>query len=188
LIDLADEIAYNTADLDDAFSAHMFGLAELRESVPQFERMHDEIEGHFPGATERIQFQEVLRGLIDWLVSGLVNGTAQAAASAAVENSRQVREFPRRLACFTPETQTTNRELKQFLHRSVYYAAPLVEGRAKSSRMIAELFQFFLDHPDRLPESYLEAAENAPLHRLICDYIAGMTDGFFMRTYEQLLG
>lgn len=188
LIDLADEIAYNTADLDDAFSAHMFSLAELRESVTEFERMHDEIQGHFPGATERIQFQEVLRGLIDWLVSGLVNGTAQAAASAAVENSSQVREFPRRLACFTPETQATNRELKQFLHRSVYYAAPLVEGRAKSCRMIAELFQFFLDHPDRLPESYLEAAENAPLHRLICDYIAGMTDRFFMRSYEQLLG
>ena len=188
LIDLADEIAYNTADLDDAFSAHMFGLTEVRESVTQFQRVHDEIEGHFPGAAERIQFQEVLRLLIDWLVSGLVNGTVEAAANAGVENSGQVRQFPRRLACFTPETQATNRELKQFLHRAVYYSPPLVEARARSSGMIAELFQFFLDHPDRLPESYLEAAETAPLHRLICDYIAGMTDGFFMRSFEQLLG
>src|SRR5262249_28617248 len=118
LIDLADEIAYNTADLDDAFSAHMFSLAEIRASVPQFLHLHEETEGHFPGAPERILFQEVLRRLIDWLVSGLVNGTAQAAAVAGVIDSDAVRRHPKRLVCFTPETQATNRELKQFLHHS----------------------------------------------------------------------
>ena len=188
LIDLADEIAYNTADLDDAFSAHIFGLAEIRSSVARFERMHDEIEGQFPGAPQRIQFQEVLRGIIDWLVSGLINGTAIAAFDAGVEDADQVRQFPKRLACFTQESQATNRELKQFLHHAVYFSEPLVEGRKRSAAMIAELFQFFLDHPEKLPESYLEAAETGPIHRLICDYIAGMTDGFFMRSYEQLLG
>ena len=53
--------------------------------------------------------------------------------------------------------------------------------------MIGELFRFFLDHPDRLPENYVEEAENQPLHRIVCDYIAGMTDGFFERCYRELL-
>lgn len=185
LIDLADEIAYNTADLDDAFSAQMFDLADLRAAAPRFQQMHDEIEGHFPGASERVQIQEVLRGLIDWLVSGLVNGTAQAAADAGIDSWEQIREHPARLARFTLETEATNRELKQFLHHSVYFSLPLVEERKRSAGMIAELFQFFLDHPDQLPEGYLESVEAAPLHRVICDYIAGMTDGFLVRCYQQ---
>jgi dGTPase len=54
--------------------------------------------------------------------------------------------------------------------------------------MIGELFQWFLDHPDRLPETHQQKAAVEPAHRVVCDYIAGMTDGFFRRVYEQQLG
>src|SRR6266852_8472993 len=63
LIDLADEIAYNTADLDDAFSAHLFRACDVRNAVPEFDRRYQEAEGHFPAASERELFQEVVRGL-----------------------------------------------------------------------------------------------------------------------------
>lgn len=188
LIDLADEIAYNTADLDDAYSAGFIRIDEIRAAVPQFERMYEEVQGQFPGASERVQFNEVLRGLIDSLVSGLINGTALAAEESGVEDSNQVREYPKRLTAFTSGAQTANHELKQFLHHCVYFSPALVEARKRTAGMIAELFQFFLDHPDELPENYAESAETTPVHRVICDYVAGMTDGYFMRRYQQRAG
>ena len=190
LIDLADEIAYNTADLDDAYSAHMFSLEEVREAVPEFKEMHDEIERHFPGAPERVQFQEVVRALIDGLVSGLITGTVNAAASAGVDDHESVRRWSRRLAAFTPAAQQTAQDLKRFWRDRVYFTEPLVSDRLSSAAMIAEMFEYFLEQPDKLPENYVEEMQNQPLHRIVCDYIAGMTDGFFLRCYQQahLLG
>lgn len=185
LIDVADEIAYNTADLDDAFSAHLFSTCDVRKAVPEFDRRHQEAEGHFPAASERELFQEVVRGLVDWLVSGLIEGTLDAAARAGVSDSDQVRRHTRRLALLTAPAQTTNRQLKQFLHHAVYFSEPMARERSRSAAMIAELFEFYVEHPDKLPANYVEALEHSPVHRVVCDYLAGMTDGFFLRTYQE---
>jgi dGTPase len=187
LIDAADEIAYNTADLDDSFSAQFFRLEEVAESVSQYAEIYQAAATQFPEVPERVRFQEGLRRLIDLLVSGLIEGTCAAAQEAGVENVEQVRRLPRRLVRFTAAAQATCAALKQFLHRHVYHSELLVEERRRSAALIAELFQFFLDHPDRLPPSYQEEAVAQPLHRVVCDYIAGMTDGFFLRTHRELL-
>jgi len=188
LIDLADEIAYNTADLDDGFSARLFTIDELRHAVPHFNTMYEQIEGQFPGAPERVQFVEVLRGLIDWLVSGLVEGTIAAADGANIQSWGQVSEYPQRIAGFTAGAQATNRELKHFLHHYVYFSELLVQERNLSGSMIGELFEHLVSHPESLPEDYRDASAGQPLHRSVCDYIAGMTDGFFRRTYTQQIG
>jgi len=187
LIDLADEIAYNTADLDDAFSAGLFPVCHIREAIPEFNRRYEEAEGHFPAASEHERFQEVVRGLVDSLVSGFIQGTLDLASQAGLEHSSQVREYPRRLASFTPASQATNRELKQFLHHQVYYSDLMLEERRRSGRMLAELFEFYLEHPENLPQNYVDSLAASPVHRVVCDYIAGMTDGFFLRSYGQAL-
>jgi dGTPase len=92
------------------------------------------------------------------------------------------------MAAFRPEVAETSRALKQLLHSQVYDSALLCEDRSQSMAMIGELFQWFLDHPDRLPEPYHQTALAEPAHRVVCDYIAGMTDGFFRRVYEQQIG
>jgi len=188
LIDLADEIAYNTADLDDGFSARLFNIDELNQCVPEFERRWEEVESQFPGASEREQFQEVLRGLLDWLVSGLVQGTIEASEAASVSTVDDVRTCSRRLAVFTIPTHTANRELKQFLHHTLYYSEPMAGERRRSAAQIAELFEFWVAHPDKLPDNYIESLSGSPIHRVVCDYIAGMTDGYFLRCYQQTFG
>jgi len=188
LIDLADEVAYNTADLDDAFSANLIGASDARSAVPEFNRQFEEVEGQFPGASERELSQEVVRGLVEEMVSGLIQGTAQTVESAGISDVESVRRHPRRLAAFTPEAQATNRALKQFLHHAVYFSEAMVDARRESSGMIAELFDFYLTHPDALPENYVQSLEARPRHHVVCDYIAGMTDGFFRRTYDHTLG
>ena len=188
LIDLADEVAYNTADLDDAFSAGMLSSEDVAGCVPQYREIHEAIEMQFPGATPRERFYEVLRHLIDALVSGLMEATVERARESGASTAEEVRAVPHRLAAFTAETARISRELKQFLYRRVYASDELQEGRARSMAMIEELFQFFLDHPERLPQAYREQSEDQPPHRVTCDYIAGMTDGFFRRTYDAMLG
>ena len=188
LIDLADEIAYNTADLDDGFSAGLFKIEEANEWIPEFCRRWEEVESQFPGASEREQFQEVLRGLLDWLVSGLVQGTLDAVEAASPANVDDVRAHPRRLAAFTLPAHTANRSIKQFLHHTLYYSEPMAGERRRSATQIAELFEFWVAHPEKLPENYVESLATAPVHRLVCDYIAGMTDGYFARCYQQTMG
>jgi dGTPase len=188
LIDLADEIAYNTADLDDGFSAGLFKIDQVSQWVPEFGRRWEEVESQFPGASEREQFQETLRGLLDWLVSGLVQGTIQAADSALAASVDDVRVHPRRLAAFTLPTHDANRKLKQFLHHTLYYSEPMARERRRSAGRIAELFEFWVAHPEKLPENYVESLASSPVHRVVCDYIAGMTDGFFERCYRQTIG
>jgi len=187
LIDLADEVAYNTADLDDGFSAGLFGIEEVSQQVPDFARRYEDVENQFPAATERERFQEVLRSLVDSLVSGLIQGTFEAAEAAGVADPDQVREQPGRLACFTAAAHATNRALKQFLHHSVYYSPAMVDERSRSAAMIAELFEYWVAHPEKLPATYSGALAEMPVHRVVCDYIAGMTDGYFRRMYHQAL-
>ena len=188
LIDLSDEIAYNTADLDDAFSARLADAGQIAAQSPAYAAIYETVEMQFPGAAPREKFLEALRQVIDALVSGLIEGTLASARIANVQNPDAVREHPRRLAAFTSASHTLSRELKAFLHRDVYSSPALDADRRRSTAMMAELFRFFMDHPDRLPDDYRRGAEAEPPHRLVCDYIAGMTDSFFHRTYEQVLG
>jgi len=184
LIDLADEIAYNTADLDDGYSGHMFTVPDLRTSVAEFEQAYEELENQFPGAPERVLFQETVRLLVDVLVSGLIGGSVEAAERAAVEDVEGVRRAGVRVASFTGGARALAAGLKLFLRDHVYYAPSLVAARSESAAMIAELFEYFLADPSRLPENYSEEMRNQAPHRVVCDYIAGMTDGFFMRCYR----
>jgi dGTPase len=186
LIDLADEIAYNTADLDDAFSAEFFTITQIRECVPGYDGIFESIEMQFPGAPERIQFQEALRRLIDLLVSGLIEGVREAVDVAGVRDVEEVRAYPQRLARFLPGAQEADAALKAFLRKHVYFSKPLMEERTRSAGLVAELFRFFVEHPERLPEARADLAGHEEPHRVVCDYIAGMTDGFFLRTYDSV--
>ncbi len=188
LIDLADEVAYNTADLDDAYWARMFSAEEVAAEVPGYAEIYEAVETQYPGATERERFLEALRQLIDSLVSGLIEGAARKALDAGLSDPEEVRGYPERLVGFTDPARSLNAGLKRFLHSHVYSAPALVEERHHARVRVADLFAFFLDDPDRLPDPYRELAEVRPPHRVVCDYVAGMTDAFFDRTYEELLG
>jgi dGTPase len=188
LIDLADEVAYNSADLDDGYSAGIVSAEEVAAAVPLYGGVFEAVETQFPGATPRERFHEGLRQLIDRLISGLIEGTVSAAQTSGVRGPDEVRAFPRRLAAFTPEAAETSRLLKSFLIERVYATRALRESRKQSQELIASLFRFFMKNPGRLPQPYSNQTLTEPVHRVVCDYIAGMTDGFFHRTYEQMLG
>jgi dGTPase len=187
LIDLADEAAYNTADLDDGYSAGLFSMEEIAADVPHYGELAAEIERQFPAAPEKVRFQEVLRRLINLLVSGLIEGTAEGVAASGVETADDVRRLPR-LVRLTAAADETNRALKRFLFERVYSIPLLLDERRRACEGISALFRFYLAQPEELPEWQRARLADFPLHRVVCDYIAGMTDGFFRRTAARLLG
>jgi dGTPase len=188
LIDPADEVAYNTADLDDGFSAGLFELAEIAAEVPHYGELLANCQARFSGAPHATLFHEVLRRLIDRLVSSLIEGTIDAVAGSGVKSVEDVRLAPDRLVRMRPEEQETNAALKRFLFVRVYSSDALVQERQRASQAIARLFSFYMGHPEQLPEAHRERIASLAVHRVVCDYIAGMTDGFFRRTERRLFG
>jgi len=184
LIDRCDEIAYNTSDLDDGYFAGLIELDEACKAVRKVGELGEILEQQYPGAPERVRMHEIVRGLVNWMVSGLIQGTIAAAHDLA--DVDDVRRKETRVACFSLETALCCQELKDLLRRKLYESDRLVEDRKQSSWLIARLFEFFMEHPNCLPINYLEESSGQPLHRAVCDYIAGMTDGFLLRTCEQM--
>ena len=188
LIDLTDEIAYNTADLDDGFEAKLFGLESLREELPIFHEFHREVERRYPQAPPKLQFNETLKRVLDHLATDLLEQSLERIEHNGVASVDAVRRFPRRLIGFSPEAASQSRILREYLHRNLYFHPALVPEKDQGARVVEGLFQLYLDHPEKLPHGYAEQARQSPRHRVICDYIAGMTDHYVQRLHQELLG
>lgn len=188
LIDLVDEIAYNTADLDDGYEAHLIQLEQLRADVPIFGQAYAEIDRRYPAGKEKLKFNEALKQVLDQLATDLIENTQRQIDEAGLKSVEAVRHHPKRLVTFSPEAAKQNGVLKRFLFSRLYSEPVIAEDRDRSVAALDELFTFFLDHPERMPAQYAEQARHASRHRIVCDYIAGMTDHFLLRQRRELLG
>jgi dGTPase len=188
LIDLVDEIAYNTADLDDGFEAHLLDLDVLRAEVPIFDEAYADVDRRYPRGRQKLKFNEALKHVLDRLATDLIEHTRAEAEAAGVESVDDVRRLPRRLAGFSAGVEQENGKLKRFLHQRLYSQPATAEDRDRSVAALDALFRFFLEHAGRMPEQYEEQAEAEPRHRVVCDYIAGMTDHFLLRQCQEILG
>jgi dGTPase len=177
LIDICDEIAYDTADLDDGYYAGLVTVEDVSGHVAKFAEFFDDVTGHFPGASERVRVYETVRMLINWLTTGLVEGTL--AAAQGLGSVDEVRKARPRVARFTRETDEVAAALKDFLRSRLYASGQVAASRAAAAMRMEKLFHLLMERPDYLPANYLEESAGQPLHLQVCDYIAGMTDGFF---------
>ena len=187
LIDLADEIAYNIADLDDAVDAELLDPLLVCREVPLFERCMKEALVRYPSVSDDLRFHEALRALLDILASGLIHGTYQAAEKSDARGPDDVRKLERRLACFDEQSATVSQQLKVLLTREVYHSSKLEAARAKTDRQVTELFQCFMSQPELLPDLYQARMVEEPPHRVVCDYIAGMTDKFLLTKHSGII-
>ncbi len=188
LIDIADEIAYNTADLDDGYESHLLNLRGIRESVPIFERCYLEAEREYPNAIEKLKFNEALKGMLDTLVTDLIENTARQIKSAGIHNLEDVRHSEKRLVTLSLSAERDRREAKEFLYSNLYFSKTLDPEKDDAEKVIRELFAFWLAKPENLPSAYQAKAKQEPLARIVCDYIAGMTDNYIYEQYEKYQG
>ncbi len=187
LIDLADEVAYNTADLDDGFEAGLLELELIRAEVPLFNAQFEAVDQIVPSALPKLKFNEALKRVLDTLASDLIENTRATLEREDIGSVEDVRNFPRRLASLSPGMDQHARGLKEFLHRRLYHHAALCRERERGAEMVAELFDLYLEHPNRLPRAYRARIEHEAPQRVICDYIAGMTDIFLQKQFQEVV-
>jgi dGTPase len=185
LIDLADEIAYNTADLDDGFEARLLSLDDIRSGVPVFERFYQEVERIYPQAADKLKFNETVKRMLDRLVGDLIQNTQCRIQKAGIQSLEDVRAHSERLAAFSPEVEEERRKNKQFLYEHLYFSPSLSDEKDDAEIVVRALFTYWMERPSALPHQYQEKAQEEPLARIVCDYIAGMTDNFIYEQYER---
>jgi dGTPase len=188
LIDLADEIAYNTADLDDGYEAHLLTLDEIRESVSVFARFFDEVQKLYPDVPDKLKFNETNKRVLDRLVGDLIQNTQGRVGAAKIRSLDDVRDHPERLAALSPEVEDERRTTKQFLYDNLYFSPALAEEKDDAEIVVRTLFEQWMENPSTLPHNYQEKAREEPLARVVCDYIAGMTDHFIYEQFEKFAG
>jgi dGTPase len=178
LIDLTDEIAYSTADLDDGFEAKLLPLEKVRAGVPVFERFYIEAEGSYPAAPDKLKFNEALKRVLDRFVTDLIHNTQARIAEAGIGSLEELRRYPQRLAGFSPEVEEERRQAKAFLYQALYNCKPLEPEKRRAEKVITEVFKQLMAQPDALPRAYHERVASEKPARVVCDYIAGMTDHY----------
>jgi dGTPase len=188
LIDWVDEIAYNTADLDDAREAELLDLDALRMEAPVFADAYAQIDAAHPAGREKLKFNASLKLVLDQLVTDLIETTQQRVLASGVATADDIRRASRRLAGFSDALAGRNRELKRFLFKHIYDHPAITEDRDRSVRCLEELFVYYLDSPGSMPPSHEESARTEARHVVICDYIAGMTDQFLLRQHQEHFG
>lgn len=188
LIDVADEIAYNCADLDDGYESKLLTLNLIRAGVPLFDRLYRPIERRYPSAPEKLKFNEALKRLMDTLVTDVIDSTRSRLSELGVRSVAQVRSQPRRLVGLQPRLTRVNQSLKEFLFRRLYSHREVRAEREKIIKALKGLFRYFAAHPRSLPPSTFERTLREPIHRVVCDYLAGMTDHYLQERCVKYLG
>ena len=185
LIDWVDEIAYNTADLDDAFEAEILDLDLLRAEVPLFDNAYKRVDRDYPTAKEKLKFSEALKDVLNSLASDLIGTTASQTKQSGVTSIEEIRQFPQRLAGLSAPLSVENSRLKQFLLANLYSHPVITEDRDQSVECLERLFHLYMGKKDSMPLDHEEMACQAPRHVIVCDYIAGMTDQFLLKQYRE---
>ena len=192
LANVADEIAYNSHDVDDGLRAGLISVEQLCE-VSLFREQYELVVATYPDLSRRRVIHEVVRRLIDRQVSDLVDSSRARIARAAPATIDDIRNAPEALIGFGSEMRQLNLELKRFLRKALYRHYRVMRMSAKADRVISSLFEVFMNDARLLPPEYedkvkvqLEVNGVAGRARVVADYIAGMTDRYAISEYERL--
>ncbi|QNI32649.1 dNTP triphosphohydrolase [Alloacidobacterium dinghuense] len=183
IIDLADEIAYLTADLDDGMEAEILNLEDIRRNVQLFERFFVPMGAKYPDAPAKLVFNEALKRVLNALVDDLIAETCRQVKAANATTLEGIRNAPHRLAAFSSEMETLRLEAKQYLYTHLYNCAELTHDHKEAARVITELFEAWTSDPSLLPATYASRVIEEGAPRVVADYIAGMTDNFILAQY-----
>jgi len=188
LIDLADEIAYLTADLDDGLDSGILTLDQVREGMPLFRRFHDAVLQQYPAAAQKLTVNEALKRTLNLLVTDLMNEirrrvTAISAGNHANLNLDDIRHAPTRLAVLNPQVEAERAQAKHFLYTNLYNSSMMEEAHTHAARVVQELFAALIADPSQLPADHQSQIPVQGLARTVADYIAGMTDSYIEQAW-----
>jgi dGTPase len=189
LIDLADEIAYLTADLDDGLDSGILTFDQVRENVPLFRRFHDAAQARFPHAASRLLSSEAIRKMFNALVTDLMREVRAQVDAQHLATLDDVRRAPNRIVALSAEMEAERAAAKNFLYENLYNSPGMEDVHQHATEVVSSLFARLMADESLLPEDHRAQIPWQGLARTVTDYIAGMTDSFieqmWMRTTRE---
>jgi len=192
LANLADEIAYNTPDVDDGIRAGLISLEEVAE-VPLVRRQYQQVLQLYPQLQGRRRVHETVRRMVNEVVIDVIESSAARLRAAGVADIEAVRDQAGPLIGMSEAMQAQHLELKRFLLEHVYRHQRVLRMTMKARRVVEQLFTVLSGEIRLLPEEYRDAAHRAALRdgpsgrmRIVADYIAGMTDRYAILEHQRL--
>jgi len=192
LTNFADEIAYNSHDVDDGLRSGLITIKQLRD-VELFNTQYEQVLGLYPDISERLIIHESVRRLIDCQISDLIKTSQANLSEKPPENIAAVRKQKTPLIQFSDKMLEQNLELKSFLRKNLYFHYRVLRMSTKAEKVIQDMFGAFFEHPQLLPNEISNKAVQC-MHdgdaigcaRIAADYIAGMTDRYAIDEHRRL--
>jgi dGTPase len=188
IIDLADEIAYLTADLDDGLDSGILALEHVREAAPSFRGLHDATLAAYPGAARKLVTYEALRRMLNAFVTDLIDEVRTQVAALGAESLDDIRMAPRRLVKLSAQIEGERKTVKEFLYANLYNSTSMEEVHTHAEEVVMELFAHLIHEPTLMPEDHQAQIPAEGLARTVADYIAGMTDRYIVELWERFAG
>ncbi len=188
---LADDIAYNAHDIDDGLRAGLFDFSEVAE-VDFLRDLGSEIESLYPNLERQRLIHELVRRVITHFIEDAIEESRRRLAETGVRSIEAVRAQPRPVIGFTQATESVDRLVKSFLFQNMYRHPHITRIRMLAADVVRDLFAAFFEHPDWMSVEWAQAAALIPAMeegrraRVVCDYIAGMTDRYALVEHSRL--
>ncbi len=186
IVELADEIAYNNHDLDDGLTSKLITPDQLEE-ITIWREVKRKVLKEMPRISPSMLRNEAIRRIINWQVTDLISTVAGNLKSMGISNRSELAQAPSRTAAFSAEMDGMNSELKSFLRENLYGHYRVVRMAEKAQRILKDLFMAYCEKPRQLPPHvYGKIEKDGSTVRVICDYMAGMTDKFALDEHRKL--
>ena len=185
LIDLADEIAYLTADLDDGLDSGILTLEQVREGVNIFRGFHDAVVRDYPAASAKLAAYEAIKRILNLFVTDLMEKTRRQVDGLGAESLDEIRRAPHRLVALSEAMEAERAALKEFLYANLYNSAGMEESHVYAAEIVRGLFSALMADPGLLPEDHQTEIPAEGLARTVADYIAGMTDSYIEQAWRR---
>jgi dGTPase len=185
IINYADEIAYNNHDIDDGLKSGYIRPDQLTE-VTLWQEVFSVIDGRYPAVEFERKKCQTVSALIGILITDITDQTRENIEASGISTTEDLRRVNRQMVAFSPAIEGKNRLLKQFLYQNLYRHYKVERMRVKAERYLRQLFDIYVQHPTLLPAKYQKKMEDLGRHRVVCDYIAGMTDRFALDEFKRL--
>jgi len=184
-VDLADEIAYNSHDVDDGLESELLSLGDLEE-VPFWREIVECADARYGALTLKKKRYSYVRIMINFQVSDVIEEACRRLEALNLENLQDVRERGNCVIGFSDQMKEKNESLKQFLKDNLYRHQRVIRMADKAKRIINALFTLYVNKPEQLPPLFEKRTHQQSVHRVVSDYIAGMTDRYAYEDYRNL--
>lgn len=188
IANLSDEITYYSHDLDDGLDSGLLSETELSKHVRVWAEAARLVKKEYGNPPEESRRYFIIRTIIDMQLRDVIETSEQLIVAAGVKSADDVRRHPKPLIQYSPPRRKLNLELRRYLYKNLYFNPVVNRPHIRAKQLLRDLFRYLIAHPKEIGDQARGRLRKEGLYRVVCDYIAGMTDRYLIAEHARLFG